>query len=45
MTAIIKDLIDKIVVEHKTDLLTHPYFILLEVWELDWQSKRFGRKT
>ena len=45
VTAIRKDLTDKLVVENRTDLVNHPYFILLEIWELDQQSKKPGRKT
>ena len=45
MTAIRKDLTNKIMVEHRTDLVSHPYFVLLEIRELDQQSKRPGRKT
>lgn len=45
VTAIRKDLTDKLVVENRTDLVNHLYFILLEIWELDQQSKKPGRKT
>lgn len=45
MTAIRKDLVDKFVVENRTNLVNHPYFILLEIRELDKQTKRPGRKT
>ena len=45
VTAIRKDLMDKLVVENRTDLVNHPYFILLEIRELDQRSKKPGRKT
>ena len=45
MTAMKKELVDKIVVDHRTNLVNHPYFMLLEIRELDLQSKRPGRKT
>ncbi len=45
VTAIRKDLTDKLVVENRTDLVNHPNFILLEIWELDQQSKKPRRKT
>ena len=45
MTAVRKDLLDKIFVEHRTDLINQPYFVLLEIWDLDQQTKRPGRKT
>ncbi len=44
MTAVRKDLGDKIMVDHRTDLIHHPYFMLLEIRELDPQSKKPGRK-
>ncbi len=31
MTAIKKDLADKIIVDHKTDLINYPCFMLLEI--------------
>ena len=45
MTAMRKNLVDKIMVDHRTDLVNHPYFMLLEIHELDPQSKKPGRKT
>ena len=45
VTAIRKDLMDKLVIENRTDLVNHPYFILLEIWELDQLSKKPRRKT
>ncbi len=44
MTAMRRDLVNKIVVEHRTDLVNDLYFILLEIWDLDL-SKKPGRKT
>ena len=38
VTAIRKDLMDKLVVENRTDLVNHPYFILLEIQKLDQLS-------
>ena len=45
MTAVKKEVIDKIVVDHRTDLVNHPYFMLLGIRELDPQSKRPRKKT
>ena len=45
MIAVKKDLAGKIVVDHRTDLIDHPYFMLLEIQELDPRSKRPERKT
>ena len=35
---------DKLVIENRTDLVNHPYFILLEIRELDQLSKKPRRK-
>lgn len=35
MTVIRKDLPDNIVIEHKKDLINHPYFVFLEIRDLD----------
>ncbi len=45
MTVIRKDLLDKIVIEHRTDLVNQPYFIFLKIRDLGQRSKRPGRKT
>ena len=45
MTAVKKDLGDKIMVDYITDLIFHPYFILLGIRELYLQLKKLGRKT
>lgn len=45
MTAVRKDLVYKIVIDHRTDLVNHPYFMLLEIRELNPRSKRLRRKT
>ena len=39
MTAVRKDLLSKIIVEHRTDLINHPYFMLLEIRDLNQQFK------
>lgn len=43
--AIKKNLVNKIIIDHKIDLVNYLYFILLEIWELYPQSKSFERKT
>lgn len=45
MMTVRKNLLNKIVMEYRTDLVNHLYFILVEIWELDQQSKMPGRKT
>lgn len=32
-------------IKYKTDLISHPYFIFLEIWELYQQSKKPRQKT
>ena len=44
VTAIRKDLMNKFVVENKTNLVNSPYFILLEIRELDQQLRKPRRK-
>lgn len=34
---------DILIVENRTDLINHPYFILLKIWELDQQLRKLGR--
>ena len=36
---------DKLVVENRTDLVNHPYFIFLEIRKLDQLSRKHERKT
>ncbi len=45
MIAVRKDLGDKIMIDHGTDLIHYLYFMLLEIRELDPQSKKPRRKT
>lgn len=40
-----KNLENKIIVDLRTNLIYHLYFILLEICELDPQSKMLGQKT
>ena len=43
MTEERKGLLDNIVVKYGTHLVKYPYFIIFEIRELDWQSKRPGK--
>lgn len=36
---------NKLIVENRMDLVDYPYFIILETWKLDQQSKKPGKKT
>lgn len=45
MSAIQKELTSKIVVENRTDLINHPYVMLLEIRKRDLRSKKLGKKT
>lgn len=38
MTVVRRNLLDKIVVEYRIDLINYPYFIFLEIRDLDQQS-------
>lgn len=42
MTIVKKDLLDKILVEHKTELINPSYFVFLEIRDIDQQTKRLG---
>lgn len=45
MIVVRRDLEDMIIINHKTNLIYHLYFMLLEFCELDQQSKNSARKT
>lgn len=45
MTVGRKDFMNRIMVDHKTDLINYPYFIFLKIRKLDPQFKKFGKKT
>ncbi len=40
ITTVRNNIVDKIVIDYRTDLIKHPYFMLLEIQKLDPQSKR-----
>ena len=44
MKAIKKNLADKIMLDHRTDLINHLYFMLLEIRKLNVKSKKLDRK-
>lgn len=44
MTVVQKEFTNKIIVKHRTDLINHPYIMLLEIRKLDSRSKKPGRK-
>lgn len=44
MKAIKKNLADKIMLDHRTDLIDHLYFMLLEIRKLNIKSKKLDRK-
>lgn len=41
--AIRRDLLDKVIVEARTDLLDHPYFMVMDVWELNRAREKVRR--
>ena len=45
MIAVRKDIPNNIIVENRTDLLSHPYCIYLDIKEIDGQTERCLRKT
>lgn len=45
VTAVRKDLRDKIMVDYRTDFIHHQYFILFEICKLNFQLIKPGRKT
>lgn len=45
LIAVKKDLLNKIITESRSDLINHPYFLAIDVWELHPQSQRKLRKT
>lgn len=42
--AVTKALAEKVVVDHRTDLIIYLYFMLFEICKLDLQSKILSRK-
>ena len=38
LTAVKKELVNKIIVENRTDLVNYPYFLALDIWDIDGQS-------
>ena len=45
LIAIKKDLLTRIITESRSDLVNHPYYMALDVWELHPKSKKKMRKT
>ena len=45
LTAVRKDISSKIVIENRTDLVSHPYCMVVDIRELDPRSERCLRRT
>ena len=45
LIAVRKDILSKVVIENRTDLVNHPYYIVLNIRELHPQSIKCLRKT
>ena len=45
LTAVRKDILHKVTVENRTDLVSHPYCIVLDIRELNPVSGEYSRKT
>ena len=45
LIAIRKDILSKVVIQNRTDLVNHPYYIVFDIRELYPQSRKCLRKT
>ena len=45
LTAVRKDILNKVIIENRTDLVSHPYCIVLDIKELDPISGKYSRRT
>lgn len=45
LTAVKKELVNKIMVENKTDLVDHPYFLALDIRDMDSRLNKPARRT
>lgn len=40
-----KELANEIIVENRSDLVDHLFYVALDIWEMDGQSKNLVRQT
>ena len=45
LIAVRKDILNKVIIENRTDLVSHPYCIVMDIRELNPVSGKFSRKT
>ena len=45
LIAIKKDILDRVIIDNRTDLISHPYCLCLDIKEFDPKSKKSLRKT
>ena len=45
LIAIRKDILNKVIIENRTDLVSHPYYIALDIKKLNQVSRKYSRKT
>ena len=45
MIAVKKNVLNKVIVENRTDLVSHPYCIVLDIRELNPVSEEYSRRT
>ena len=45
LTAVRKNIISRVIIENRTDLISHPYYMTLDIKELHPQSGMFLQKT
>ena len=45
LIAVRKDILNKVIIENRTDLVSHPYCIVLDIKELNSVSGKISRRT
>ena len=45
LTAVKKELVNKIIVDNRTDLVDHPYFLTLDIRDIDNRTNKPARRT
>ena len=40
-----KDILNKVIIENRTDLISHPYYIILDIREYNPISEKYLKKT
>ncbi len=45
LIAVKKDILNKVIIENRTDLVSHPYCIVIDVRERNPVSRKYSRRT